>query len=57
MTELGMSYADIKEDLKNQNSRKFNEYLKLIHPLYIMLDNVSNILFDRGTLSSRVQFR
>lgn len=54
MTELGMSYADIKEDLKNQNNNKFKEYLKLIYPLYLMLDDVPKNLFDRGNLSSRV---
>lgn len=58
MTELGMSYKDVNEELGLRNNRKeLKEYLKMIYPLYLILDSSPENIFDRETLCSQVQLK
>ena len=56
MTELGMSYADIKKDLELQKKQNLIEYIKLIYPLYLICEEVPKSIFDIGGKHINIQF-
>ena len=53
MTELGMSYGDIDEDLSLNTNYKLIDYLKLVYPLCYISKTPPNKFFDCG--SNRIQ--
>lgn len=55
MTELGMSYADIKKDLELQRDKYFVEYLKLIYPLYLIFEDSPKYTFTYGNKYIHIQ--
>ena len=55
MIELGMSYADIKKDLELQRDKYFVEYLKLIYPLYLTIENSPKYTFTYGNKHIHIQ--
>lgn len=58
MTELGMSYVDIDEMLGRwQTNGISSEYLKLIYPLYLILDSNPQNLFEYGLSYFQVQLK
>lgn len=56
MIELGMSHKDINEELELLNNKNnLKEYLKLIYPLYLMLEAIPKNVFECGSLCSQAQ--
>lgn len=56
MTELGMSYADIKKDLELQKNKNLIESIKLIYPLYLICEEKPKYIFDIGGKHINIQF-
>lgn len=57
MTELGMSYADIDEELSLRTGYNALEYLKLIYPLCYISKTPPQKIYDYGSRRIQVEFR
>lgn len=57
MTELGMSYADIDEELSLRTGYNSLEYLKLIYPLCCISKTPPQKIYDYGSRRIQVEFR
>ncbi len=57
MTELGMSYADIDEELSLRTKYNGIEYLKLIYPLCYINKTPPQKIYDLGSRRIQVEFR
>jgi hypothetical protein len=57
MTELGMTYADIDEDLRLNPNYKELEYLQLIYPLALINTTLPPKIFDSGSSRVKVDYK